>query len=135
MKLRAAVVLLALVLAPAAVRAQGATVPLPLTKATVQTLVPLLQADKAGAKDTLIARLARAHMTRVTYSAYKNTLLVAKKDMADQSRLGRNKYALDIRTVNIKILKEATESGIDWSGMTGEQWDMGIPCTGLCALR
>ena len=135
MKLRAAIVLAALLLLPAIVQAQGTTAPLPLTRALVQKLIPLLQAEKAGAS-ALVAKLAAAGMTRATYGAYKNTLVIAKLDKADPVRLTRNPLQANVRKVNLEILKQAADEGITIVGDFGPVGaDTITPCGVLCGLR
>ena len=134
MKLRAAIVLAALMLLPRVVQAQGTTAPLPLTRALVQKLVPLLRAEKTGAS-ALATKLAAAGMTRATYGTYKNTLVIAKLDKADPVRLTHNPLMANVRKVNLDVLKQAAEGGITITGDFGPVGEDTItPCGVLCGL-
>ena len=135
MKLRVAVTVAALMLLPRVGQAQGATGPLPLSRAIVQKLIPLFQAEKAGGS-ALATKLATASMTRATYGAYKNTLVIASLDKADPGRLARNTLLANVRKVNLEIMKQAADDGITIVGPFGPVGpDTVTPCGVLCGLR
>jgi len=87
MKLRMLGLVALLVLTPAAARAQG-NWPCcsPLNRGLVDTMLPLLQAEGAT-PNGVNARLEAVAMMKSTYIVNKNTLMVAKLDAADASRL------------------------------------------------
>ena len=87
MKLRLLGVVAALVLAPSGLGAQG-NWPCcsALDRGLVDRMLPLLQAEAAKGS-SLNAKLEAAAMMKSTYIVNKNTLMVAKLDAADGSRL------------------------------------------------
>jgi hypothetical protein len=112
MKLQLAVILAALMLLAGIVQAETKTAPLSLTKALVQKVIPLVKAELAGAS-ALDSKLAAVGMTKSDYTTYKNTLIIAKLDLADAGRLTRNTLLVSVRKANIEILKELTAGGVN----------------------
>ncbi len=87
MKLRMLGLLTVLLLAPVSARAQvDWPCCRPLNQKLVDQMLPLFQAEAASAH-TLNAKLQAVAMMKSTYVANKNTLMVAKLDAADGSRL------------------------------------------------
>ncbi len=130
MKLRILGVLAVLVLAPAAARAQvDWPCCRPLSRGLVDQMLPLFQAEAASA-NTLNAKLQAVAMMKSTYIANKNSLMVAKLDAADGSRLSALPFddgSRKRREANVTIYR-ANKARID-TALKGINAD---PICGLC---
>ncbi len=133
MKLRILGILAVLVLVPAAARAQ---VDWPccraLDTALMDKTLPLLQAEAASSRG-LDAKLQQAAMIKSTYVANKSTLIVAKLDAADASRLNAlpsNDAGRKRREANVAFYR-ANKARID-AALRGVNAD---PICGLCTPR
>lgn len=131
MKLRILGVLAVLALAPAAARAQG-NWPCcsALNRGLVDQMLPLLQAEVASGNN-LNAKLQAVAMMKSTYIVHKNTLMVAKLDAADASRLSALPFddgSRKRREANVAIYR-TNKARID-AALKGVNAD---PICGLCA--
>ncbi len=104
----------------------------PLNKGMVDQLLPLVQAEAASA-NTLNAKLEQLAMMKSTYIAGKNTLMVAKLDAADASRLKALPFddgSRKRREANVLVYR-ANKARID-AALRGLNAD---PECGLCAPK
>ncbi len=130
MRLRMLGVLAVLLLTPAAVRAQvDWPCCRPASRALVDQMLPLFQAEATSA-NTLNARLEQVAMMKSTYIANKNTLMVARLDAADPSRLSALPFddgSRKRREANVAVYR-ANKARID-AALKGVNAD---PICGLC---
>ncbi|HEX9107623.1 MAG TPA: hypothetical protein VF832_10355 [Longimicrobiales bacterium] len=133
MKLRLLGLLAVLLLAPAAARAQGNwPCCTPLNRGLVDRMQPLLQAEVASSKG-LDSKLAAVAMTKQEYVAAKNSLMAAKLDAADGSRLSALPFddgSRKRREANVAVYR-ANKARID-AALQGLQAD---PICGLCVAK
>ncbi len=133
MKLRIVGFLALLLLAPAAARAQvDWPCCRPLNQKLVDQMLPLFQAEAASA-NSLNAKLEQAAMTKTLYIAGKNTLMVAKLDAADGSRLAALPFddgSRKRREANVTVYR-ANKARID-AALKGVNAD---PQCALCAPK
>ncbi len=127
MRLHVVAMVAALVLAPAAVRAQtsgssgstggqsGGQRPaeiVRLSQGSVDAMIPLLQGESMGSND-LNTRLSARAMTKTLYLGNKNALYIAKLDAAEPTRLRAVKgQALQVRQANAALYR-ANASKLD----------------------
>lgn len=118
-----------LVLAPAVARAQTPPCCDPITRATVDQMVPLLQAE-AASSTSLTTKLAQVGIAQTKYVALKNALMVAKLDAADASRLSALPFddgSRATRQANVAVYR-LNKARID-AALLGVRAD---PICGLC---
>lgn len=130
MKLRTAVMLATVVLLPAGARAQGTTAPVTLTQALVTKMVPLMRAQLTSA--TALERALRTSgMSKTTYVANRNAIVVAMLDRGDPTRLTRRAIFVQVRKINMEVLRAIQDSmptfGEDFGHVGDDTATTGLP--------